>query len=192
MAKALATSPSRSRWLCHGASGSGSSSSCASSSATSKPRLPSAASVPAAPPNCSTRASSRNRFSRCARARQRRRIAGGFQPERHRQSLLQPGARHRRRLAMLDRHFRERADGAVKILHQGIDGRAQIEHQRGVDDVLAGRAPMHVAGGIGVAFHDFRGQRLDQRNGDVAGGDRRFARALRYRSVPPRRHRRSA
>ena len=28
---------------------------------------------------------------------------------------------------------------------QGVDRRAQFEHQRGVDDVLAGRAPMHVA-----------------------------------------------
>ena len=147
MAKALATSPSRSRWLCQGASGSGSPSSCASPSATSKPRLPSAASVPAAPPNCSTSASSRNRFRRPRERDKRRRIAGGFQPERHRQSLLQPRARHGRRLAMLDRHLRKRADGAVKILHQGIDGRAQIEHQRGVDDVLAGGAPMHVTGG---------------------------------------------
>ena len=47
---------------------------------------------------------------------------------------------------------------------------AQFEHQRGVDDVLAGRAPMHVARGCRIGLGDLGGQRVDQRDGDVAGG----------------------
>ena len=59
-----AASAMRSRWVCQGASGRGRSSSRASRSATCNPLSPSAASVPAAPPNCSASVSLRNRSSR--------------------------------------------------------------------------------------------------------------------------------
>ncbi len=64
--------------------------------------------------------------------------------------------------------------GAVEIVVERIDGVAQLQHQRGVDHVLAGGAPMHEACGFAVALGDFRRQRLHQRNGDVAGRDRVF------------------
>ena len=67
-ANTQAASAMRSRWVCHGASGSGSFSSCASFSATSNPLSPRAAKVPAAPPNCSASPSLRNR---CNRVRER-------------------------------------------------------------------------------------------------------------------------
>ena len=66
-------------------------------------------------------------------------------------------------------------DGAVEVGDQGIDRRAQLEHERGVDDVLAGRAPMHVARGRRIGLGDLGGERVDQRDGDIAGGDGRFA-----------------
>ena len=59
-----AASATRSRWPCHGASGSGSFSCCDSLSATSNPLSPRAARVPAAPPNCSASPSPRNRRNR--------------------------------------------------------------------------------------------------------------------------------
>ena len=65
MANTDAASAMRSRWVCHGASGSGSLSSWASFSATANPLSPSAASVPAAPPNCSASVLPRKCFSRC-------------------------------------------------------------------------------------------------------------------------------
>ena len=152
IAKAAATSASRSRWLCQGASGSGRSSSAASRSATSRPRSPSAASVPAAPPNCSTSASRAQPPQPLARARQRRRIAGELEPERHRQRVLQQRARDRQRCGDgVPASVVKPAIGAVEVGEQRIDRGAQLEHQRGVDDVLAGRAPMHVARRLRVA-----------------------------------------
>ena len=55
----------------------------------------------------------------------------------------------------------------------------QLEHQRGVDDVLAGRPPMHVARGRCIGLGDLGGERIDQRNGDVAGGHGFFAQRLK-------------
>ncbi len=68
MANTEAASAMRSRWVCQGASGNGSFSSCASRSETANPLSPRAASVPAAPPNCSASVSLRNR---CSRLRER-------------------------------------------------------------------------------------------------------------------------
>ena len=175
IANAAATSASRSRWPCQGASGSGRSSSAASRSETSSPRSPSAASVPAAPPNCSTSASLRSRRSRSRERAERRRIARELEPERHRQRVLQPGARDRGGAAVAPGERGEGLDGAVEIGDERVDRGAQFEHQRGVDDVLAGRAPVHVARGLGIGLGDLGGERLDQRDRDVAGGDRRFA-----------------
>ena len=64
IAKAHASSASRSRWLCHGASGIGRSSRARAAPPTSMPRSLRAASVPAAPPNCSSSASLRRRRKR--------------------------------------------------------------------------------------------------------------------------------
>ena len=39
----------------------------------------------------------------------------------------------------------------------------------GIDDVLAGRAPMHIARGLGIRLGDVGRQRLDERDREVAG-----------------------
>ena len=64
---------------------------------------------------------------------------------------------------------REPLDGAVEIGDEGVDGGTQLEHQRGVDDVLAGRPPMHVRRGCRIGLGDLGSERIDQRSGDVAG-----------------------
>ena len=80
-----------------------------------------------------------------ARARQRRGIARKLQPERHRQRLLHQRARHRKGAAVAAGQRVEALDRHVEIEEQGVDRGAQLERQRGVDHVLAGRAPMHEA-----------------------------------------------
>ena len=107
-----------------------------------------------------------------SRAVQRRGIFGELQPERHRQRVLQPGAGHHRRIAMLSRQCRKTRDGAAGVGEQRIDAGAQAEHGAGIDDVLAGRAPMDIARGISVGLRDMGGQRLDEGDREVAGSRR--------------------
>jgi len=84
---------------------------------------------------------------------QRRGIFRKFKAERHRQRVLQPGARHHGGCGRwLPRQPGEARDGAVEIRQQCVDRGAQAEHGRGIDDVLAGGAPMHIARGVGVGF----------------------------------------
>jgi len=69
----------------------------------------------------------------------------------------------------------EPLDGAVERGDQEIDRRAQLEHERAVDDVLAGRSPVYVARRAWIGLGDLGGERIDQRDGDIAGGRGRFA-----------------
>jgi hypothetical protein len=103
------------------------------------------------------------------RARQGRRVARELEPERHRQCVLQRGARHRGGAAMAAGDGREAVDGAVEVGDQQVDAGAQFEHERAVDQVLPAGAPMHKAGGFGVGLGHLVGERRDQRARDVAG-----------------------
>ena len=100
-----------------------------------------------------------------ARARGRaRRIAGELEPERHRQRVLQAGARHRRRCGDGVRRASRRPSIARSRSASSASMRgAQFEHQRGVDHVLRARAPMHERGRVGVGLGDLGGERVDQR-----------------------------
>ena len=104
-----------------------------------------------------------------ARAMQRCGIFGKFQAERHRQRMLQPGARHDRGVAVLSRKPRKAGHCAVDVGQQRVDAGAQGQHGRGIDHVLAGRAPMHEAGGVLVGPGDLCRERLDERNSQIAG-----------------------
>ena len=64
---------------------------------------------------------------------------------------------------------REAVDGGVEVGDQRVDAGAQLEHQRAVDQVLCGGAPMHEAGGLGVALGHLLGERRDERAREVAG-----------------------
>ena len=110
-----------------------------------------------------------------ARTRQRRRVAGEFEPERHGHGVLHPGARHGGGAAMTRGERGEPCDGTVEVGDEGIDRRAQLEHERAVDDVLAGGPPMDVARRCRIGLGDLGGERIDQRDGDIAGGHRGLA-----------------
>ena len=100
---------------------------------------------------------------------QRRGIFGKLEPERHRQRMLKPGAGDDRGGAMLTRQFGKAGDGAIDVAKQCVDRRTQGQHRGGIDDVLAGRAPMHIARGVGVGPRDIGCQRLDERDREIAG-----------------------
>ncbi len=97
--------------------------------------------------------------------------------------MLQPGARHHRGVAMLPREPGKARDGAVEIGQQRIDGGAQGQHGGGIDHVLAGGAPMHIARGLGVGLGDIGGERLDQRDREIAGPRRGLAPARQDRTT---------
>ena len=63
----------------------------------------------------------------------------------------------------------------LKELDAIVAGRQRnAEHGAGIDHVLAGGAPMHVACSLGIGLGDIGGERLDQRDGQVAGTGRGF------------------
>ena len=68
----------------------------------------------------------------------------------------------------------QRLGGAVEILEQRVDHCAQLEHHGGVNDVLAGRAPVDVAGCLLAALADLGDQRVNQRGCEVARDDGAF------------------
>ena len=103
------------------------------------------------------------------RAVQRRGIFGELQPERHRQRMLQPGAGDHRGIAVLTRQSGKARDGAIDVGEQRVDAGAKAEHGAGIDDVLAGRAPMHITRRLGIHLGDIGRQRLDEGDGEVAG-----------------------
>ena len=103
------------------------------------------------------------------RAVQRRGIFGELQSERHRQRMLQPGAGDHRGIAVLTRQSGKARDGAIDVGEQRVDAGAKAEHGAGIDHVLAGRAPMHITRRLGIHPGDIGRQRLDERDGEVAG-----------------------
>ena len=106
------------------------------------------------------------------RAVQRGGIFGELQPERHRQRVLQPGAGDHRGVAVLTRQAGKAGDRAIDVGEQRVDAGAEAEHGAGIDHVLAGRAPMHIARRRGIRLGDIGRQRLDEGDGKIAGPGR--------------------
>jgi hypothetical protein len=104
-----------------------------------------------------------------ARAVQGGGIFGELETERHRQRMLQPGACHDWGVAMLPREGGKARNGAAGIRQQRIDARAQSQHGGGIDHVLAGGAPMHIARSLTICLGDVSGQRLDEGDREIAG-----------------------
>ena len=97
---------------------------------------------------------------------------GELLPERHRQRLLQPRAARQRRALVRQRLGGERVGKPRQIDVDQRERLAQLQHQSGVERVLAGRAPMDVTLRIATVRSDRPGQRGNERNRQVAGASR--------------------
>ena len=103
-----------------------------------------------------------------------------LEPERDRQRLLQQRAPGHQRLAMAFRQARGGARGALEVGDQQHQRTACHQHRRGIEDVLAGGAPVDFAAG---QPGNLSGERAHQRRHRVAAGrcratDRRDVEAL--------------
>ncbi len=94
---------------------------------------------------------------------------GQFETERHRQRLLQPGAAGHHRVAMTSCLRAQRVGKSRDVGVDQVERIVQLQHQRRIQHILAGRTPVHVAPRVaGVGRHRMR-QRGDHRYGEVAG-----------------------
>ena len=91
-----------------------------------------------------------------------------LQAERNRQRLLKPCATGENRRAMHARLPRQRVGKTRGALVDQLERVTQLEHETGVDDVLAGRAPVHVAPRGRMRRRDARRELRDQRNREIA------------------------
>jgi hypothetical protein len=109
------------------------------------------------------------------RAPERIQPSPGFQAERDRRRLLEPRpSRHRRggvKLRVAGRGLRRAGEVTQDLGHRG----AELQHEPGVEDVLAGRAPVHVARRVRIRGRHPRREMADEGDGDVARA-RRFPR----------------
>ena len=113
----------------------------------------------------------------------------GLDAEGRRQGLLEQRARHHRRRAMTLGERGARGCHLRDIDQHELEGAPADEHRRRVDDVLAGRPVVHVAGGL--ASHR-RAQCTHERLGRVAGPAPLARRCARGRRDRPGTRRRSA
>ena len=165
--QAATSAARRSRWACQGASGTARSSSRASACSTATPCVPSAASVPAAPPNCRTIACSyavaqllQLRVTAPSHdAALRPKVVGAAGCSSVRPSITLPACASAR--PGRD-HARAASDGFVESTP--LECRGPVRYQ----DVLAGGPQMDVAGRIRIGGLDARLERLDQRDRCVA------------------------
>jgi hypothetical protein len=101
--------------------------------------------------------------------------ACGLITERRRRGRLEKSARQHNGLRMLIRKRLQSAFETGVILLQNLPRVAEKQNQRGVEDILAGRAPVNEPCRIGIGFADASGQCLDERDG-YGGGLARFLR----------------
>jgi len=82
--------------------------------------------------------------------------------------MPQRGARHRGGAALASCKRDKGFDGPIEVGGQCVDGGAQLQHQRGVDDVLSVGAPIEVACGLGVELGDLGGDHFEERRHQIA------------------------
>ena len=82
--------------------------------------------------------------------------------------LLQPGAAGHRGVAVTPRVGRGGADAPRQVVDRARNRRPELQHQAGIQDVLAGRTPVDEARRLRVGFRHPRGQMPHHRNNGVA------------------------
>ena len=94
--------------------------------------------------------------------------AGKLDTKCHRQRLLQPRAARQHSRCVLAHLRGERRGETVDVSVDQRERVAQLQHEAGVDDVLARCTPMNVAFRLGRGGSDVTRQRRDERNRQVA------------------------
>ena len=92
-----------------------------------------------------------------------------FQPERDRRRLLQPGPTGHRGIGVAPRLTCGGTLRAREVVEDGRYGRAELQDEARVQDILTRRAPVDVARRVGVDRGNPRGQVADHGDDDVAG-----------------------
>ncbi len=95
--------------------------------------------------------------------------SGSLEPEGDGHRLLHPGPPDHRRLDMHARVAGGGGRGAIELGRDRRYGFPELEHETGIDDVLAGSADMDEARGIRIGLPDLVRHRPDQRDRQVAG-----------------------
>ena len=174
------------RDVCQGSEGARPSVSASRSRAAagSSPSSTTAARVPAAPPSCT---GNDERHQVVIGVEDRRQPARDLEPERRRHGVLGQGPRDHRRGPMRLGEVGQQADLRPQLATYRGDRVPQQHHQRGVDDVLAGEAAVHPAGGVPV--QPFAQDRDEPGHGvaGALGGDRRRI-EVGQRPVPDAEH----
>src|SRR5208282_282578 len=93
-----------------------------------------------------------------------------FQAESRGKRLLHPSAGHDDRCSMFVDQFAENDSKQIKFRGDQIERLAQLKYAAGVDGVLTGGAPMHIAGGFFLFFGDEWSELFHQGNGEISGG----------------------
>jgi hypothetical protein len=75
---------------------------------------------------------------------------------------------------MSARQIRGGVGSSSQRQHDVANGRAQLQHQRRIHHILAGRAPVHMSGRRSVDRGHATRQLLHERDQDVAGADSVF------------------
>ena len=92
-----------------------------------------------------------------------------LQPEGRGQRLLHPGSSHGRRRAVVPGEARQGARERRELVLDQREGLPQLQHEAGVDRVLAGGAPVDEAGRLRVVRGDLGLELVDERDRQVAG-----------------------
>ena len=93
--------------------------------------------------------------------------AGGFEPERDRGCLLEPRPTGHGGISVSMGLFSSGSGGPMQVMHHSGDRAAKLKHECGVENVLAGRAPMDIASRVWIASRDGGGEMANQGNHDV-------------------------
>lgn len=95
--------------------------------------------------------------------------AGSFEAESDGRGLLQPGASGEQGAGVGFGNFCNGGSEAREIAIEKIERIAKLEDRGGIERVLAGGAPMNETGGGRVMGGNQSGERVDERDGEVAG-----------------------
>ena len=117
--------------------------------------------------------------------------ADGVEPSRRLQAegrgerVLHPGARGHGRRAVLHGQPGQRLREPGQLGVEQVQGLAPLQHEPGVQGILAGGAPVHEARGVGIVLRDEGGEAADEGDDGIAGRRRLASQRLDVEVLGP-------